>query len=414
MMADALDSCDLPLLQINNVLAHYIIRLGEVIVPSISCTKVCVELKDIQSDLEGAMSLWKQMCERTNTSYYVSQGWIETWCKSLENTRKLYVMIIKKDGEAVYACIVTSSKKYRQGIIPTRLVSVYSCGDLYLDAVCSIYNHFLKLKDVDISIYDIVKSIPLKWEEFYFPGASIQEFPGNGFEHYDQRYIIYDYKKSAYYVDLHKIGNTFDSYLATLSLNTRSQIRRSVRFYNEFGALQVAEADSIDTAREMLEEMYYLGNIRKESQGVVSSINPYVIKFNDDLLQARFSFGEIQVLKISAGEKLVGYLYNHVYNGCVYFYQCGFQYYEDNKARPGLVTHALAIVYNANKKNTIYDFGAGEDRYKKSLSNGNNSIVWVRLLKPTVKMQIFKVLKTMKERARIFLSSFSSTGRGKS
>jgi hypothetical protein len=322
-------------------------------------------------------------------------------------------MIIKKDGEAVYASIVTSSKKYRQGIVPTRLVSVYSCGDLYLDAVCSIYNHFLQLKDVDISIYDIVNSIPLRWEEFYFPGASTQEFPGNGFEHYDQRYIIYDYKKSAYYIDLLKIGNTFDSYLATLSLNTRSQIRRSVRFYNAFGALQVAEADSIETARQMLEEMYYLGNIRKESQGLVSSINPYVIKFNDDLLQARFSFSEIQVLKITAGEKLVGYLYNHVYNGSVYFYQCGFQYYEDNKARPGLVTHALAIVYNANKKNTIYDFGAGEDRYKKSLSNGNNSIVWVRLLKPTLKMHIFKVLKTMKERARIFLGRFSSTVREK-
>jgi hypothetical protein len=322
-------------------------------------------------------------------------------------------MIIKKGGEAVYACIVSSSNKYRQGVIPTRLVSVYSCGDLYLDAICSIYNHFLKLKDDDVSIYDIVNNVPLAWEEFYFPGASIDDFPGNGFDVYDSRYIIYDYKKSAYYVNLDVSMKTLDAYLASLSQNTRSQIKRSMRFYNDIGKLQIIEADSIESARHMLEEMYHLGNIRKESLGLVSSMNPYVVKFNDSLLQSRFASNEIQVLKIVAGETLVGYLYNHVYNGIVYFYQCGFHYFEDNKIRPGLVAHTLAIVYNANKGYKKYDFGAGEDRYKKSLSNGKSTIVWVRLLKPTLKMHIFKVLKTMKERARILLARVSAAVRGK-
>ncbi|MEF3696085.1 GNAT family N-acetyltransferase [Desulfolutivibrio sp.] len=315
-------------------------------------------------------------------------------------------MRIIEDGDCIYACIVTTSKKMRQGVVPTRLVSVYSCGDLYLDSICGIYNHFLKLKDTDISIRDIVNSFPFKWDEFYFPGASIQDFPGKDFAVYGEQYIIYDYNKPAYYVDLTKVGKTLDSFLATLSQNTRSQIKRSMRSYNEFGELHVHEADSIESAREMLEEMYYLGRLRKDAQGIVSSLNPYVIKFNDKLLESRFSFHELQVLKITAGEKLIGYLYNHVYNGTVYFYQCGFHYAEDNKIRPGLVAHTLAIVYNANKNHELYDFGAGEDRYKKSLANGMSTLVWARLLKPTLKMKVFKTLKTLKEQTRILLGGF--------
>ena len=326
---------------------------------------------------------------------------------SLKSIKQLFLMTVAKEGECVYACIISSSKKFRQGILPTRLISVYSCGDLYHDSICGIHNHFLKLKDTSLSVCDVLNKFPLKWEEFYIPGASTREFPGNDFDSYGSQYMICDYNKPAYYVDLTKIGNTNDSYLATLSQNTRNQIKRSIRFYRNFGELKIHEADTIQSAKEMLDEMYLLSNIRKESQGIVSSINPFVIKFNEDLLQARFSCNEIQILKIAAGDTLLGYLYNHVYKGIVYFYQCGFQYHEDNKIRPGLVAHTLAIVYNANKNNAVYDFGAGEDRYKKSLSNGQNTLVWVRLLKPTLKMKVFKALKTIKERSRIILSSFT-------
>ncbi|NDY56534.1 GNAT family N-acetyltransferase [Desulfovibrio sulfodismutans] len=378
-----------------------------------SCTNVCVELTDMRSDLEGALSQWKHLCDKSDTSYYISHGWIATWCTSLEQTQQLYLMRVLKDDECVYACVVTTSKKMRQGIVPTRLVSVYSCGDIYLDSICGIYNHFLKLKEVGISIRDVVNSFPFGWDEFYFPGASTRDFPGNGFYEYDDKYIIYDYDKPAYTVDLTKVGKTFDSFLSTLSQNTRSQIKRSMRAYKEFGELQVHEADSRASAREMLEEMYYLGRLRKDAQGIVSSLNPYVIKFNDNLLESRFSFHEIQVLKITAGDKIIGYLYNHVYNGTVYFYQCGFHYSEDNKMRPGLVAHTLAIVYNANKNHMVYDFGAGEDRYKKSLSNGKSNLVWVRLLKPTLKMKMFKTLKTFKEQSRVLLGGFFSRTLGK-
>jgi len=378
------------------------------------CTNVCVELTDMRSDLEGALSQWKQLCERSETSYYISPGWIATWCISLDSMHQLYLMKVIKDGECIYACILSTSNKMRQGIVPTRLVSVYSCGDLYLDSICGIYNHFLKLKDENISIRDVVNSFPFKWDEFYFPGASIQDFPGSDFDAYDEKYIIYDYDKPAYHVNLTVIGKTLDSFLATLSQNTRSQIRRSMRYYIEFGELQIHEADSLQSAREMLDEMYYLGRLRKDAQGIVSALNPFVIKFNDNLLKSRFSAHEIQVLKITAGDQLVGYLYNHVYNGTVYFYQCGFHYYEDNKIKPGLVAHTLAIVYNAQKNHAIYDFGAGEDRYKKSLSNGKSTLVWVRLLKPTLKMKMFKILKTLKEQTRILLGGFLPRSHGTS
>lgn len=370
-----------------------------------SPTDVRIELIPIQNNLEKAIDSWTRFCEKTGSSYYVSPGWIRTWCECLRHEKKLYLMTVHRGDKRLYACVLSRSTKWRQGVLPTRLVSVYSSGDLFFDSLVGIYNHFLKFEDNDITIRDIVNNFPLKWDEFYFPGSSTSTFPGSDFASYDKSLTIYDYSKPAYYVDLTRIGNTLESYLATLSQNTRAQIRRSIRYYEQFGPLTVEAAPTADSAKTMLNDLYPFSDARKESKGVENAINPFFKTFHDKLIDARFAHNEIQMLKISAGDQLIGYIYNHVYKGVVHFYQCGFVYHPDNKIRPGLVAHALAILHNVRQGNVVYDFGGGEDRYKKSLSNGENTLVWVRLLRATPKMRTFKILKSLKEQTRELLAS---------
>ena len=102
---------------------------------------------------------------------------------------------------------------------------------------------------------------------------------------------------------------------------------------------------------------------------------------------------------------MIGYTYNQVYNDIVHYYQCGFNYESDNKIKPGLVCHVAAIIYNLKLGHKVYDFGPGMERFKQSLSNGQTRMVWVRLLRPSLKMFMFKYFKSLKERMKHVLMS---------
>jgi CelD/BcsL family acetyltransferase involved in cellulose biosynthesis len=77
-----------------------------------------------------------------------------------------------------------------------------------------------------------------------------------------------------------------------------------------------------------------------------------------------FPRGAIQVLRAEG----VGVLYNFVDRGRVYFYQSGFHYSPDNRLKPGLVMHYLAVEHClSNPELAEYDFLAGDSQYKRSL-----------------------------------------------
>ena len=67
----------------------------------------------------------------------------------------------------------------------------------------------------------------------------------------------------------------------------------------------------------------------------------------------------------------MGYLYNFRFRDRIYAYQSGFAYEEDPRLKPGLICHALAIERAAADSTVrIYDFLAGDSRFKRSFANG--------------------------------------------
>ena len=78
----------------------------------------------------------------------------------------------------------------------------------------------------------------------------------------------------------------------------------------------------------------------------------------------------------------IGCLYNFVHRGRVYAYQSGFHASRDNRLKPGLVSHFKAIELNYRLGNRTYDFLAGDARYKRSLSNASNQLLWLVAQRP--------------------------------
>jgi CelD/BcsL family acetyltransferase involved in cellulose biosynthesis len=107
----------------------------------------------------------------------------------------------------------------------------------------------------------------------------------------------------------------------------------------------------------------------------------------------------VQLLRTRAGDgKIVGHLYNFVYRGRVYCYQSGFARFADNRMKPGLVSHHLAIVMSRAGGLRYYDFLAGDSRYKRSLSNRVGEMVWIVMQRPALRFTIEHRLRGAKQR----------------
>jgi CelD/BcsL family acetyltransferase involved in cellulose biosynthesis len=86
----------------------------------------------------------------------------------------------------------------------------------------------------------------------------------------------------------------------------------------------------------------------------------------------------VELLELTAGPEILGYLYNFQHGGRVYNYQSGFSYHQDNRHRPGLIAHAMAITRAKEDGMRIYDFLAGDAHYKARLGRQMGTLIWCR------------------------------------
>lgn len=359
---------------------------------------------DARKNHDQVVAIWKALCGDCRHSYYTSPGWIENWLACVKDAFTPWLLLVLEGEFPVAAFLAVRSRRLRGGLVPSRIVSVFGTGDYKADGIAPIYNAFLTPRGVRFTLARLLDMLPFAWDEFCLPGLSPDDFPGTHLDACDQGWLLRDYDKPLYYVELDKFDGDRESYLRLLSPNARSQIRRSFRLYAQNGPVRIREAATAEEAMEMAEALYALCHLRKSKQHRRCSIDGFFRKFHDRLLLRRFSRKETQLLHIFNDAGTIGYLYNHVYDGVVYSYQSGFVYTEDNRLKPGLVAHVEAIVHNAALGHIRYDFGAGTERYKKTLATGSNSMQWVRILRPSLKMGFFKLLKGINERLRLALS----------
>jgi CelD/BcsL family acetyltransferase involved in cellulose biosynthesis len=186
---------------------------------------------------------------------------------------------------------------------------------------------------------------------------------------------------SSPFVDLAAIRAARSNYLDTLSSNARYQIRRSMRRYGAAGPLCIRRAETIEEAYAFfgsLAELHQATWTRRGKPGAFANRN--FVTFHRELIGRAFPRREIDLLRVSAGSSVVGYLYNFRYHGMVLTYQSGFAYaLADSHRKPGLTCHALAIELYLGEGEQIYDFLAGDDRYKLTMANASAKQYWVSI-----------------------------------
>ena len=166
-----------------------------------------------------------------------------------------------------------------------------------------------------------------------------------------------------------------------LSANTRAQLRRSLRGYAALGPLATRRAADATEAHRFLDQLARLHQVTWQRRGRAGAFaEPHFASFHHALIDRAMPRGEIELWRISAGPAAIGYLYNFQHRGRILAYQSGFDYaLADRRAKPGLTCHHLVIEKSLTAERICYDFLAGDDRYKRSLSDTATTLHWITL-----------------------------------
>ena len=168
-------------------------------------------------------------------------------------------------------------------------------------------------------------------------------------------------------------------FIERLSRNTRHQLRRSNRLYEADGPLLVDRADTVEKGLQFLTNMIGFHNDTWKARGKPGAFaTPLARKFYETLLADGIPTGEVDLLRITAGNAIVGFLMNFTVNDTVSAYQSGFNYAAaQTHQKPGLTSHYIAIENYRARGFKAYDFLAGADRYKLSLANAQRWLHWL-------------------------------------
>lgn len=167
---------------------------------------------------------------------------------------------------------------------------------------------------------------------------------------------------------------------SVLSSNTRWQIRRSQRLYEqERGPCSFRVARTAQEATEIFTRLTDLHQLAWRDRGLPGVFaSPQFTGFHRRLIEAAFARDRIILMEARAGLETIGALYGFLHRGKVSFYQSGFRYTTDARLKPGLLTHYLAIRYCLEQPAVNeYDFLAGDSQFKRSLATSSRPLQWI-------------------------------------
>jgi len=336
------------------------------------------------TELAAVRQVWEALAEPAKASYFLSWPWVENWLGSLPPTTRLALLVLMQGETPVAAGFLGRRTLLRNRVVPSRAVFLNGTGWPEFDEICVEHNAWLTSAPLDLR--DVLDAVPQAWDELLLDAMDAIPDAVSVAEAWPVRLKVRE-RRPCYLVDLEKVRRARDGeYLGLLAGDLRSQIKRSYKLHQARGPIALEVAAEPEHARDIFHELVALHQATWKGRGEPGAFaTPYFLRFHERLIEGRLAHGEIQLMRIRAGTSTLGCLYNFVWNGTVSFYQSGVAYESDNRLKPGLVCHVEAIRHNARVGHRLYDFLAGDARYKRGLSTDVREMVWATVQRPRLR-----------------------------
>jgi len=332
-------------------------------------------------------ALWRDLESRAAVTFFLSWDWIGAWLAGIDPLPP--ILVGEAGGVVVLLGALVPRRRVEGGILRVDGLFLHTTGERAKDVIAIEYNGFL----VDRAWAGKSEAAAVAWllgpariagrrrDELHVVAATADAQarlvpPG--------MLLQLPARKPSWRVDLAAVRASGRPYLDSLGAGTRQQIRRSMRLYAQQGPLTATRAPDVATGLGYLDALARLHQAQWQARGEPGGFAfPFFVGFQRRLVETCLPRGAVELLRIARGDEPIGYLFNLVRDGHVLAFVSGMRFEDDNRLKPGLVSHALAIQRHADEGAATYDFLAGAARYKASLGTPGPEFVYLLIQRRT-------------------------------
>lgn len=336
---------------------------------------------------------WQLLQEGQSLPFFLTWSWISCWVETYDPN--LVIISAMYENQLVAIGLFTRSTQNRHGFIKSHQYRLHQMGDILLDQIWMEYNDFICIDKYRVAAVNAclqaLQQSEERWDEIILSMISTSRADDIQKAISGSHILL---TNTCYSKNLDNIRDDNPQYLATLNSNTRYQIRRSIRLYEQLhGKIEYSFAKDVDEALDFFHEAGKYHVLRWHDSGFK---NRQFMLFHENLIKKSIENNAINLMKITSGEITIAILYFHLMDRDVYFYLQGVNYESNKKLKPGLVAHALATQYYLDKGMRKYDYMSGYSQYKCQLSNPAEDLVTLCIQKPLLMFSIENVIRKIK------------------
>jgi CelD/BcsL family acetyltransferase involved in cellulose biosynthesis len=340
---------------------------------------------------------WRTLETVARPSFFTSWHWIGTLLAALPRTQLPSLLRGVAGGRTVALTLLgVAVSRRRNGLVRSRGFYLNETGDAHFDALTIEHNGILAAAEREARVFDAALAwfagLRAEADELHFSG-SLRRPPKQAVEGRGLGRV--ETVMPSYSVDLSQLSPSGELD-PVLSANARQQLRRAFRQFERAGPLQLSKATTTSEALDFFAglKMLHCASWERRSRAHAFT-HAFFEPFHRLLIERSFPEDGVQLLKASAGDRVIGYLYNFRLGTRIYAYQSGFAD-ADRLERPGVVTHALAIRHAFRSGADVYDLMAGRNRLKESLATRCEPMWWQTFQQPRLAFRLERLGRRLK------------------
>jgi len=352
---------------------------------ALSCTAVA-QYANLEQD-------WRGLEQHANTNFFLSWAWVQNWLTLYGHLA--HVLALYQDQELFGLTLIVKKDRKRFKVLPEQHIHLMRTGCEAKDQIWIEYNDILVKKGFEeLGLKAVFEAFSQDSKAQHIHTGAIRQGRREDINAFSDCLIKDVWQSPCYGVDLASLRAKNTPYLSTISRNTRYQVKKSQKAYEQAGPLALRPATKQSEAKALFT---LAGEAHKQRWGQDSGFyNPEFVQFHEQFIETHWPEA-CDLLGLYHGDKCIAVLYNYLHDIQVYFYLSGIHYEQDNQYKPGLIVHRLAIEHYLTKGYDFYDFLGGDAQYKRSLATHHEDLCMIQLSKPNALNRMLHALRQLKQ-----------------
>ncbi|MBV8131930.1 MAG: GNAT family N-acetyltransferase, partial [Alphaproteobacteria bacterium] len=256
---------------------------------------------------------WRTLEAVARPSFFTSWQWIGTLLAAMPAAHRPNLLRGAARGATVgLALLGAGITRRRNGLVRSRALYLNETGDPRFDSITIEHNGILAPVGQEVVVLDSA----IAWfadlgdvaDELYVSGSTLRlsetTVEGRGLGRSETALPSYS-------LDLGLLSPSSGELYPVLSANARQQLRRAFRQFESYGPLQLSAATTIAEALAFFAELKALHCASWERRGKRHAFaGEFFEPFHRLLIERSFAGGGTQLLRATAGGRIIGYLYN--------------------------------------------------------------------------------------------------------